>query len=360
MPPTPSSRRSSRSAPAVLLLVLALLLAGCGSGDDDAPGTAAGTTTTAARAAGATFPATVTHKFGTVTVPERPTRIVVAGLTEQDTVLQLGYTPVATTEWYGSQPSAVWPWAQKALGGAKPTVLKNADGLQFEKIAALRPDLIIGTNAGMKESDYRKLSRLAPTIAAPKGSSDYFSPWNEQTELIAAALGMPEQGRQLVQGVKDRYAAAAKAHPEFAGKTATFTQGQIYNGILYAYQPGLNTEFLSYLGFRINPKLDALVKEIGVQVEISTERLEVADADVLVAATEKPADVAKLLKVPTFDRLDAVAKDRTIYTDATLAGALYFMTPLSLTYALDRLVPQLDAALEGRAPRRVVDTAARR
>ena len=43
----------------------------------------------------------------------------------------------------------MWPWAQDELGDAKPTVLSNADGFQFEKIAALRPDLIIGTNAGM-------------------------------------------------------------------------------------------------------------------------------------------------------------------------------------------------------------------
>ena len=31
------------------------------------------------------------------------------GLTEQDIVLALGQVPIATTEWYGDQPSAVWP-----------------------------------------------------------------------------------------------------------------------------------------------------------------------------------------------------------------------------------------------------------
>ena len=48
--------------------------------------------------------------------------------------------------------------------------------------------------------------------------------------------------------------------------------------------------------------------------------------------------------------------DRAVYTDGTLAGAIYFMTPLSLEYALDRLVPQLQDAVDGKAPRRVVDT----
>ena len=59
--------------------------------------------------------------------------------------------------------------------------------------------------------------------------------------------------------------------------------------------------------------------------------------------------------MPTFGRLDAVAQNRAVFTDGTLAGAMYFMTPLSLEYVLEKLPPQLDAALEGRAPRRVID-----
>jgi iron complex transport system substrate-binding protein len=89
-------------------------------------------------------------------------------------------------------------------------------------------------------------------------------------------------------------------------------------------------------------------------VTISPERLDVIDTDVIVFATEQAADIRNLFKVPTFRRLDAVRGGRAVYTDATLAGALYFMTPLSLMYAADRLAPQLQAALEGKAPRRMV------
>src|SRR6185436_16457285 len=104
------------------------------------------------------------HAYGSTTVPSAPERIAVVGLTEQDIVLALGVVPVATTEWYGDQPSAVWPWAQEALGGAKPKVLSVTDGFQFEEIAKLAPDLIIGTNSGMKKDDYDKLSAIAPTV----------------------------------------------------------------------------------------------------------------------------------------------------------------------------------------------------
>ena len=100
-----------------ILLVFALaVVAGCGSDTEPAEDDSA------ARAGDGAFPAQVEHKFGTTTVPSKPERIVVVGLTEQDTVLALGDKPIATTEWYGEQPHAVWPWAREALGDAKPIV----------------------------------------------------------------------------------------------------------------------------------------------------------------------------------------------------------------------------------------------
>jgi ABC-type Fe3+-hydroxamate transport system substrate-binding protein len=304
-----------------------------------------------------TFPAKATHRFGTTTVPKRPERIVIVGLTEQDTVLALGSKPIATTEWYGDHPGAIWPWARSAMGATNPKVLEATDGIPIEKVAALRPDLIIGTNSGMKKKDYDKLSRFAPTIAGVKGGTDYFSPWDQQTLLIAQALGKEEAGRKLVADIKASYAKVGAEHPEFAGKSATFSQGGFYNGLIYVYPPGLNTEFLSYLGFDINPKLKPLIKKPGEQVEVSTERLDVLDADVAVFATEEPKAVKELLKVPTFAKLPVVTKKRSVYTNGTLAGAIYFMTPLSLPYVLEHLTPQLETAVAGKAPQRVLPAA---
>jgi iron complex transport system substrate-binding protein len=331
----------------LLTLLVAAALAGCGS--DSSPSE---TSESAATAEGA-FPAKVEHKYGTTTVPSKPERVVSVGFTEHDTMLALGEKPIATSEWYGEQPYATWPWARDELGSAKPTVLNNGDGFQFEKIAALRPDLILGVNSGMTKEDYEKLSQLAPTIPAPKGSEDWFGNWDAQTELIAAALGKPEQGRKLVKDVKAAYAKAAAEHPEFKGKTATFVQNGFYNGLIYAYQDGLNTDFLTMLGFKINPKLTPLVENPGEQVGLSEERLDVLEADTIVFATEEPGDLTKLKKVPTFNELDAVADKRAVYTDGTLAGAIYFMTPLSLDYVLEHLTPQLEKAVAGEQPQKV-------
>jgi ABC-type Fe3+-hydroxamate transport system substrate-binding protein len=81
----------------------------------------------------------------------------------------------------------------------------------------------------MKRADYEKLSRLAPTIPPGKGSTDYFSPWDQQVELIAAALGKPEEGRALIERIEDDYAAAApstrssRARPPRSARTRSPT-----------------------------------------------------------------------------------------------------------------------------------------
>lgn len=330
------------------VLAGALIVVGCGS--DSSSSSSDTSATTASEGA---FPAKVEHKYGTTTVQSKPKRIVSVGFTEQDTILALGEKPIATSEWYGEHPYATWPWAREALGDAKPVVLNNGDGFEYEKIASLKPDLILGPNSGMKKGDYEKLSKLAPTIPAAKGAEDWFSEWDEQVELISAALGKPEQGDALIEEVRDGFAKAAADNPEFEGKTATFSQNGFYDGLLYVYQDGLNTDFLTMLGFEINPKLTPLVENPGEQVTVSEERLDVIDADVIVFATEKPEDLTELKKVPTFGQLGAVKDKRSVYTDGTLAGAIYFMTPLSMKYVLEHLTPQLKAAVAGAAPQKV-------
>ena len=82
---------------------------------------------------------------------------------------------------------------------------------------------------------------------------------------------------------------AAEQHPEFAGKTVTFSQNAFYNGLLYVYPAGLNTEFLTHARVRDQPEADAgLVKRRGEQVDaLQASRLPVIDADVILFATEK-------------------------------------------------------------------------
>jgi iron complex transport system substrate-binding protein len=336
----------SRRMLAVLPLVVGSLLASSCSADETSSAVEP-----EAAASGGGFPVTVPHKFGETTVTEAPTRVVSVGVTEQDILLELGVVPVAVTEWYGDKPFATWPWAEDLLGDAEPEVLDASDGLELERIAALRPDLIVGTNAGLTQRDYDLLSQIAPTIASVEGSTRYFSSWQDQTLQIARGLGREADGQALVDGVEGRYAAAAAAHPEWEGLTATFSQGGPYDGQLYVYPDGLSTDFLADLGFTMTTGLEAYAPEAGSQAEISAENVGLIDADVVVFATESAEMFDELQAFGTVSTLPAVAENRSVYTDETLAGAIYFGTPMSLAYALDRLTPMLELAARGESPR---------
>ncbi|MGH8908254.1 MAG: ABC transporter substrate-binding protein [Egibacteraceae bacterium] len=117
----------------------------------------------AASAAEAAFPVTIEHKYGATEIREEPRRVVSVGLTEQDAILALGVKPVAVSEWFGEQPYATWPWATDLLGDAEPAVLRGE--LNFERIAGLRPDLILAIYSAITQDEYDTLSQIAPTVA---------------------------------------------------------------------------------------------------------------------------------------------------------------------------------------------------
>ncbi|WP_232662510.1 ABC transporter substrate-binding protein [Pseudonocardia sp. TRM90224] len=325
----------------VLSLVLACaVIAACGS--------PAGQEQAAAPSAPG-FPITVEHEFGTTTVPAPPLRVVTAGYTEQDVVLALGIKPVGVTEWYGEHPYATWPWAQDELGDAKPEVLRNADELEYEKIAKLDPDLIIAVNAGTDQGRYDRLTAIAPTIAQPKGAVDWFSPWDTQTLQIGKALGKEREATALVTGIKERFAEASKAHPQFAGQPAIFLQAPYYEGKAIAYQNGLSTAFLTDLGFTVPQELAAFAPpDAATQAYIPLEQLGTLNVGkVLVWATENDQVRTELEAQPIYRELTPVKQGNLVFTDGELAGAIYFTTPLSLPYVLDRLVPLLEKAVAG-------------
>jgi iron complex transport system substrate-binding protein len=350
-----------RGATAVALVVVAA----CGGGGDDDDGAGsdgeeqdvAAEPAEAADAAGAAaFPVEVEHALGVTEIEAAPERVVSVGYTEQDTLLALGITPVAVTDWYGDQPYATWPWAQDELGDAQPEVLTVADGFQYERIADLDPDLIVGTNAGIDAESYAVLSDIAPTIAHPAGAPPWFSQWDDQSRLIAQAVGREAAMDEIIADIDDRFAEAAADHPEFASTSVAFLQNAFYDGEAIAYQEGLSTDFLTDLGFGIPEELDAYAPEEG-QAYIPLEQLSTLDAaDVLLWATENPEDRTALESQPLYLALEEVREGRLVFTDGLTAGAIYFTSPLSLPFVIDQIVPALASTLAGDGPATITAT----
>jgi len=330
------------SSKLIYTLILLTLLAGC------VPVTApnAGQTTPAAAnqpSANTAFPVTIEHKFGRTTIAKAPTRIVTVGLTEQDVLLALGITPVGTTEWFGKYPSAVWPWAQDKLDAAKPEVVGDASTINFEKIAALKPDLILALYSGVTQEQYDLLVKIAPTVLPLAGYVDYGIPWQELTRTVGRAVGKAAAADKLVTDVEARFAQVRAEHPEFVGATAVVATP--YEGVWVYGSEDVRGRLLTTLGFKLPAGINEITgKEFGGN--LSLERADLLNVDVLIWLD---ADEAKgPLGGPLYASLDVHTKGREVflssYTDP-LGGATSFVSVLSLPFLLDGLVPQLATAL---------------
>ena len=328
-----------------LLLLLPLLVAvgACGSGQDD---TAASSTTSAAAAG--SFPATVRHKYGTTTVPAAPKRVVVVGLREQDPLLALGVAPVATTEWYGKDPGALEPWARAKLAGrALPTVLPSSDDIDIERVAAQRPDLIIGIDSAMTRQQYETLTRLAPTVAPPSGTIDYGTSWQQQLEMVGAALGRTDEAARLQAQVERQIRAVAAAHPDWRGKeavNATDSEG------FYVYGPKTaNSQLLAQLGFAFPAALRGVGGRDGFGGSISSERADLLDIDLILWDFATAKDRSAITDDPTYARLAVHREGREVFEQESspLYDALSKTSVLSVPVALRLLAPRFDTALDG-------------
>ncbi|KAA0102207.1 ABC transporter substrate-binding protein [Mycolicibacterium sp. P1-18] len=309
---------------------LALTAVACGS---DKPGTVAGDGSV-----------TVTHAFGETKIPSAPKRVVSAGLTEQDDLLALGVVPIAVTDWFGGEPFGTWPWALPKLGAAQPVVLNLAGGIQVDQIAALKPDLIVATNAGLDQDTYAKLSAIAPTVAQ-SGQNAFFEPWRDQANTIGQAVFKFDEMTKLVADVDAKFADLAKNNTAFNGKKAVLVNATTFDGDYDVTPAGWRTEFLTQLGFAVPDEVKGYVKDDQARVPRDKLASVLDAADVVIWTTQGDEEQAALVADPTFATLKATRTNRNVFTGKELAGALAFSSVLSYPVVADRLPPMLSKVL---------------
>lgn len=326
-------------------LLCGLFLAACGS--DDEPTTSSSAPTEQKDGEAGAFPVTIEHKYGSTTIEQAPERVVVVGLREQDALLALGVVPVATTEWFGEHPGAVFPWATEALGSAEPpAVLTATDGVQIEKVAAQRPDLIIGVYSGLTQKEYDALSKLAPVVAQPKDKVDYGSTWQEEQLMAGQAVGQPERAQELVDETEKLIADTAAEHPEFQGKSAANVSD--YQGIFVYGPQDVRTYMLEALGFTYPQQLrDAFPDDFGGQ--LSDEKVDAIDVDALVWFADGDRGVDALKSNPVYSKLRVRKEERDVFVleQDRVYEAMSFPSVLSMPTLMKELVPRLAAAVDG-------------
>lgn len=249
-----------------------------------------------------TFPRTVVHATGSTEIAAKPTRVVVLDTGELDAVITLGLTPVGipSTEGANSIPSYL---ADKVDG---ITTIGTIQELNLEAIAALEPDLILGSQL-RAEKLYPQLSAIAPTVFAIRPGF----PWKENFLLVGDALGMDTEAT-----------AALNAYADAVGQLKDSVTGDPTISLV-RFMPGRIRLYgnLSLIGVILG---DAGLSRPQIQdieelaVEISPENLAEADGDILFwtsYGTPEGTDEHTVITSTVWQNIPAVQQQKAFRVD---------------------------------------------
>lgn len=327
--------------------VAALALTACtgGAASPEEPGTTGSPTSPAtdAPAASTTVADTI---YGPIEIPapeDGELTVVALGWSDAEVALALGVQPVGVSDWlgFGADNKGVGPWAVDKFGDVTPAVYASPfQGYDYEAIASLDPDLILNTRSGADEDVFNRLSEIAPTVYAPEGTADFGTVWDVQVTQVAQALGLEDEGQEVIESVGAVIDAQAAAHPEFQGVTAV--TGTKFGDQYGAYIAGdFRWDLMESLGFVQNPAV-LEVEPAGFYAALSAEQISALDAEVAVFFPIG-FTLDEMLADPLLSSLDVVKNERVVWLEATddLTQAFSAASPLSIPVAAEGIAERL-------------------
>lgn len=213
--------RTTRFLPAAglaLTLAATLTLAGCG---DDSDASEGGNDAGDASA----FPVTIEHAYGETTIEEKPERVATVAWANHEVPLALGVVPVgmAKVDWGDDDGDGVLPWVEERLeelDAETPTLFDETEGIDFEAVADTAPDVILASYSGLTKEDYETLSKIAPTVAYPELA--WGTSMDDMIRINSEAIGLADEGEQLVDDLDQEVADALAERPQLDGKSVMF------------------------------------------------------------------------------------------------------------------------------------------
>lgn len=214
---------SARVLAAAATTAAALVLAGCGSSDSD---DTADDTASPAGGEAAGFPVTVEHVYGETVIEEKPERVATVAWANHEVPLALGVVPVGMSKaaWGDDDGDGVLPWVEAKLtelDAETPVLFDEADGIDFEAVAATEPDVILASYSGLTEEEYETLAKIAPVVAYPEVA--WGTSWQDMTRLNSQALGLAAEGEELVEDLEEYVADAVAEHPQLEDANVLFS-----------------------------------------------------------------------------------------------------------------------------------------
>jgi len=282
---------------------LALGLAGCGQEEP------------ARRAEG---PRTVRHALGTARVPAEPRRVVTMDpFAALQVALEVGVPVVGSAAFPNDDPyPAYLEDAQvegiEDIGYAEPNL---------EKIAALRPDLVIGAQ-DFVEPAYAQLSRIAPTVAL-----EFTYDWKRTVRTVADVLGRPGAMDPAIAAFERRAAQFRRHNREVLARTTVTVIRVVSDALRIHTDQHFQGRVLAEAGVRRPARqrvsAEAVREDPGASIiEIGPERIGLLDADVILNMGtgggfegEQEDTLERFASTKLWQRLDAVRNGRVHQVD---------------------------------------------
>ncbi len=303
----------------------------------------------------AEYPIVIEHAYGETVIEEKPENIVTIGWGNQDVPLALGVVPtgVSMANFGPINEDGLLPWTAAKfteLGVDSPNVFSDVDGWDYEAISNANPDVILAAYSGFSQEEYDMLSKIAPVVAYPETA--WSTDWREMTITNAKAMGMEEEGKQLVTEAEVLIEQKLKEYPDIEGKTAAFAWMSADDlSVFYIYlTKDPRADFLLDLGLKFPESVTAMVEdESAFSVTVSSEFAnQLSDIDILITYGDENLLTA-LQADPLFAEIPAVQNGAVLLLDASkeLSAA---STPsiLSIPASIDEYLGLLqEAAVKG-------------
>ena len=329
----------------VAVATVALSLAACAPAADSAD-TAAGD---------GVFPVTIEHVYGTTTIESKPERVATVAWSNHEVPLALGIVPVGMSKvtWGGDDDNGVLPWVEdklEELGAETPVLFDETDGIDFEAVADTQPDVILASYSGITQEEYDTLSKIAPVVAYPDVA--WGTSVQDMIRMNSTALGLADEGEQLITDLDADVAAALAANPALEGKKVLFSYidptdlSQIGFYTSHDTRPG----FLGSIGLPQPGVVDE--ESAGTEEFYVTVSSEAADrfADVDVFVTYGDADgaiIEQLQADPLLSKIPAIAEGRiAVLENSTPLAASANPSPLSIGWGISDYFGVLAAPLK--------------
>ncbi|NHT75823.1 iron-siderophore ABC transporter substrate-binding protein [Rhizobiaceae bacterium CRRU44] len=301
-------------------------------------------------AEGDAYPITIQHAFGTTIIEKKPERVAAVAWANHEVPLALGIVPVgmARANFGDDDNDGILPWVKARLdelGGETPVLFDEGDGIDFEAVAATRPDVILAAYSGISQADYDTLSQIAPVVAYPQ--APWSTDWRETIRLDSAGLGMAKEGEALIAGIEADIAGTLAGHPELKGKSAMFIthlSASDLSIINFYTTNDTRVKFFGDLGLA-SPKSVLQASQPGkYSGSVSAEQIDAFDdVDILVTYGDQ-ALFDSLKANPLTRHMPAVANGALVMLGNDPVGNAANPTPLSIRWVLKDYVARLSEA----------------